>query len=56
VIHEVSPDEHESAQTVETQTSAKTMAYDGKTKKVFLPPAEVEITRRAIPSRNRKRL
>lgn len=44
VIQEKSPDQFESVQTVETQKSAKTMAYDNKTKKVFLPATEVETT------------
>lgn len=55
VIHEVSPDQYESAQTVETQKSAKTMAYDGKTKKVFLPAAEVETTPASDPAQKPKK-
>ncbi|MGH9563449.1 MAG: YncE family protein [Terracidiphilus sp.] len=50
VIHEQSPDQYESVQTVETQQSAKTMAFDGKTKKVFLPAADVEITPATDPT------
>lgn len=40
VIRQESPDRYESAQTVATQQGAKTMAFDKKTKKVFLPAAE----------------
>jgi alkaline phosphatase len=42
VIHEKSPNEYEDAGTVLTQPSAKTMAFDSKTKKIFLPAADVE--------------
>jgi len=44
VYHEKSADEYEDAGAVMTQRSAKTMAFDPKTKKIFLPAAEfVEI-------------
>lgn len=43
VIHEKTPDQYEALETVATQQSAKTMAFDGKTKKVFLPAAEVDV-------------
>ena len=40
IFHEKSADEYEDAGAVKTQQSAKTMAFDPKTKKVFLPAAE----------------
>lgn len=40
VYHEKSADDYEDVGPVKTQTSAKTMAFDPKTKKVFLPAAE----------------
>ncbi len=42
VIHQTSADVYEDAGAVTTQPSAKTMAFDSKTQKVFLPAAEVE--------------
>jgi DNA-binding beta-propeller fold protein YncE len=42
VFHEKSADEYEDAGTVVTQPSAKTMAFDPKTKKIFLPAAAME--------------
>jgi len=42
VIHEKSADQYESLETVTTQPSAKTMAYDSKSKKIFLPAADVQ--------------
>ena len=41
MIHQKSADEYEDVGPVITQPSAKTMAFDPKTKKVFLPAAEV---------------
>jgi DNA-binding beta-propeller fold protein YncE len=41
-IHENAANEYENAGTVITQPSAKTMAFDSKTKKIFLPAAAVE--------------
>jgi len=55
VIRQKSPDQYESAQTVATQQSAKTMAFDKKTKKVFLPAAEFDVTPGADPSQKPKR-
>jgi DNA-binding beta-propeller fold protein YncE len=46
VIHQKSADEYEDAGAVTTQKTAKTMAFDLKTKHIFLPTAEVEM----IPS------
>ncbi len=40
IFHEKSADEYEDAGAVKTQRSAKTMAFDPKTKKIFLPAAE----------------
>jgi DNA-binding beta-propeller fold protein YncE len=40
VFHEKSADEYEDAGAVKTQPSAKTMALDEKTKKIYLPAAE----------------
>jgi DNA-binding beta-propeller fold protein YncE len=41
IYHEKSADVYEDAGAVKTQTSAKTMAFDPKTKKIFLPAAEI---------------
>jgi len=40
VFHEKSADEYEDLGAVKTQPSARTMAFDHKTKKIFLPAAE----------------
>src|SRR5882762_506276 len=40
IFHEKSADDYEDAGPVKTQPSAKTMAFDPKTKKIFLPAAE----------------
>jgi DNA-binding beta-propeller fold protein YncE len=40
IFHEKSADEYEDAGAVKTQPSAKTMAFDPKTKKIFLAAAE----------------
>jgi hypothetical protein len=40
IFQEKSADNYEDAGAVKTQPSAKTMAFDPKTKKVFLPAAE----------------
>ena len=42
IYHEKSANEFEDAGAVKTQQSAKTMAFDPKTKKVFLPAAEYD--------------
>lgn len=44
IYHEKSANEFEDAGAVKTQQSAKTMAFDPKTKKVFLPAAEYDQT------------
>ena len=40
IFHEKSADQYEDAGAVKTQPSAKTMAFDPKTKKIFLSAAE----------------
>src|SRR5216684_652652 len=49
IYHEKSADVYEDAGAVKTQPSAKTMAFDPKTKKVFLPAAEYTETPPAQP-------
>ncbi|HXJ39677.1 MAG TPA: hypothetical protein VNH18_10390, partial [Bryobacteraceae bacterium] len=39
-FHQTSPDAYEDAGPIRTQVSAKTMAFDPKTSKIFLPAAE----------------
>lgn len=43
-IHEKSATEYEDAGEITTQVSAKTMAFDAKTKKIYLPAAEFTVT------------
>jgi DNA-binding beta-propeller fold protein YncE len=40
IYHEKSADDYEDAGAVKTQAGARTMAFDSKTKKIFLPTAE----------------
>ena len=40
IFHEKSADQYEDAGAVRTQRGAKTLAFDSKTKKIFLPTAE----------------
>jgi hypothetical protein len=49
VIREVSPNYYELVDTVKTQLWAKTMAFDPKTKKIFLPTAEFEMVPNTDP-------
>jgi DNA-binding beta-propeller fold protein YncE len=42
IFHEKSADTYEDAGAIKTQPSAKTMAFDPKTKKIFLPAAEYQ--------------
>jgi DNA-binding beta-propeller fold protein YncE len=49
IFHEKSADDYEDAGAVKTQQSAKTMAFDPKTKKVFLTAAEYTETPPATP-------
>jgi len=51
IFHEKSADEYEDAGAVKTQSSAKTMAFDPKTKKVFLPAAEYTETPATEPGK-----
>jgi DNA-binding beta-propeller fold protein YncE len=49
IFHEKSADEYEDAGAVKTQPSARTMAFDPKTKKIFLSAAEYLETPAATP-------
>src|SRR5437660_8523109 len=55
IYHEKSEDEFEDAGAVKTQPSAKTMAFDPKTKKIFLPAAEFQETPATDPSQRPRR-
>jgi len=55
VIHEKSPDEFVALDPIVTQASAKTMAFDKKSGKVFLPAATVVIAPAAVPGQKPKR-
>ena len=55
IYHEKSADEYEDAGAVKTQPSAKTMAFDPKTKKVFLSAAEFVETPASEPSQRPRR-
>jgi len=55
VFHQKSADEYEDAGAIETMTSAKTMALDPKTKKIFLPAAEFQVTPNADASKRPQR-
>jgi len=50
IFHEKSADEYEDAGAVKTQPSAKTMAFDVKTKKIFLTAAEYLETPATTPN------
>jgi DNA-binding beta-propeller fold protein YncE len=43
-FHEQAADKFKEAGTIPTQASAKTMAFDPKTRKIFLPAAQVDVT------------
>ena len=49
IFHEKAADEYEDAGAVKTQPSARTMAFDPKTKKIFLSAAEYTETPAATP-------
>jgi DNA-binding beta-propeller fold protein YncE len=49
IFHEKSADDYEDAGAVKTQPSARTMAFDPKTKKIFLAAAEIVETPAASP-------
>jgi DNA-binding beta-propeller fold protein YncE len=55
IFHEKSADNYEDAGAVKTQPSAKTMAFDPKTKKIFLPAAEYQETPATEPGRRPQR-
>jgi len=49
VFHEKTADDYEDVGPVKTQAGARTMAFDSKTKKIFLPTADVVETPPATP-------
>ncbi|MBO0721558.1 MAG: PQQ-binding-like beta-propeller repeat protein [Blastocatellia bacterium] len=55
VYHEKSADSYDDAGAVKTQPSAKTMAFDPKTKKIFLPAAEYQETPATEPGKRPQR-
>src|SRR5882762_7484922 len=55
IYREKSADAYEDAGAVKTQPSAKTMAFDSKTKKIFLPAAEYVETPATEPGRRPQR-
>jgi hypothetical protein len=55
VIQEKSPDEFVALDAIQTQQSAKTMAFDSKTGKLFLPAATVVVTPATDPAQKPKR-
>jgi hypothetical protein len=55
IFHEKSADQYEDAGAVKTQSGARTMAFDPKTKKVFLSVAEVVETPAAEPGQRPQR-
>jgi DNA-binding beta-propeller fold protein YncE len=55
IYHEKSADDYEDAGAVKTQPSAKTMAFDPKTEKIFLTAAEYVETPAADPSKRPQR-
>ncbi len=55
VFHEKSADAYEDAGAIKTQASAKTMALDPNTKKIFLPVAEYQETPAADPGKRPQR-
>lgn len=55
IFHQKSKDEYEEAGSMKTQQGSKTMAYDHKTKKVFLPAAEFQETPASAPGKRPQR-
>ena len=51
IFHEKSADVYEDTGAIKTQPSAKTMAFDPKTKQIFLPAAEYQETPASEPGR-----
>jgi hypothetical protein len=55
VIQEKSPNEFVALDAIQTQQSAKTMAFDGKTGKLFLPAATMVLAPATDPAQKPKR-
>jgi DNA-binding beta-propeller fold protein YncE len=55
IYHEKSADEYEDAGAVKTQQGARTMAFDPKTKKIYLPTAEFNEAPPAEPGQRPRR-
>jgi hypothetical protein len=55
VFRQKSADEYEDLGAVMTQPTAKTMAYDPRTKRVYLPAADVEVIPPADPAQRAQR-
>ena len=55
IYHEISADKYEDAGAVKTQPSAKTMAFDAKTKQIYLTAAEYVETPSSDPSKKPQR-
>lgn len=55
IFQQKSADEYQDAGAIKTQQSAKTMAFDHKTKKIYLPAAEYEITPASEPGKQPRR-
>jgi hypothetical protein len=55
IYHEKSANDYEDAGAVKTQRSAKTMAFDPKTKNVYLPAAEYLETPATEPGKRPQR-
>ncbi len=56
MFHQKSADVYEDMGALKTQPSAKTMAFDPKTKKIFLPAAEVETVPNTDPNARPRRV
>jgi len=54
-FHQTSADVYTDAGAIKTQPSAKTMAFDPKTEKIFLPSVEYDITPAADPAKQPRR-
>ncbi len=55
IFHQKSADEYEDAGALKTQQSAKTMAFDPKTGKIYLPAAEYTTTPGGDPTKKQSR-
>jgi alkaline phosphatase len=56
VFRQKSADEYEDLGAIMTQPTAKTMAYDPRTKRVYLPAADVEVIPAADPARAQRKI